>query len=93
VRGWTYYVLAETTPQGAVRLAEFCRANGLETYIVTANNGRRKVIAFPGFQGSALSATATAIKERITSVGVKFKRQNKNAGTDLSDAYPSPYEG
>jgi hypothetical protein len=93
VKGWTYYILAETTAQGASRLAEFCRSNGLETYVIPANNGRRKVIAFPGFQGSALSAEATAIKERIMAVGVKFKRQNKNAGTDLSDAYPSPYAG
>jgi len=94
LKGWKYYTLAESpTQQGAIRLAEFCRTNGLETYVLSANNGRRRVIALPGFQGSALEPEPKALKERILGIGTKFKSSNKGAGTDLSDAYPSEYGG
>jgi hypothetical protein len=37
-KGFYYYVLATTKPDGARRLANFCRNNGLETYVVPCDN-------------------------------------------------------
>jgi hypothetical protein len=92
VKGWKYYVLAQTSPQGAVRLAEFCRANGLETYVVRGKNGLHWVVAFPGFQGSSAAPEPAALLERIEAIGVKYKAHTKGR-TNLGVAVPDLYGG
>ncbi len=92
-KGLNYFVLAQTSEQGSKTLAEFCRSNGLETYVVAGNNDRsRRVIAFPGFEASArTSSEIKALEAKIHSIGDKWK---KNKGTtDLHDAYASLYGG
>ena len=87
-----YFIIAETHEQGATALAEFCRIQGLETYVVLAKNDRRRVIAFPGFEArDRTSAQVKTLEAKIHSVGDLWKR---NKGTsDLRDAYPSLYNG
>jgi hypothetical protein len=92
-KGMTYFVLAETNQSGAVKLAEYCRANGLETYVVLAKNSRRQVIAFPGFQRSSrMNPEVKALEAQIHSIGAKWKK-NERGDSDLSDAYPLTYNG
>jgi hypothetical protein len=91
-KGVNYFILAETTPQGALRLAEFCRANGLESYVVAGKNARRRVIAFPGYQGSRLDPAVKALEDRIHAIGDKYKTESKGE-TNMRDAYPSRYDG
>jgi hypothetical protein len=92
-KGLNYFVLAETTQAGAVRLADFCRSQGLETYVVSGKNDRRRVVAFPGFGSSARSsAEVKALEALIHTVGDKWKRTQKG-DTDLRDAYPALHGG
>ena len=90
-KGWNYFVAAETTAAGAKRLAEFCRANGLETYVVPGKNGSR-VIVFPGFEGPRGAPEVIALEERIHQVGDKYKSANRHE-TNMHDAYPAKYDG
>jgi hypothetical protein len=90
--GMNYFVLAATTPDGAMRLAEYCRERGLETYVVSGNNSRlRRVIALPGFEAGDRNSPATrAVENLIHSIGDTWKRQEPGA-SDLRDAYPERY--
>ena len=94
VAGRAYFVLAETTPGGAGRLAEFCRAEGLETYVIAGENASlRRVVAFPGFDpDERASEAAQALRARIHAIGDRWKRAEPGA-SDLRDAYPSTYSG
>ena len=92
-KGQTYFVLAETNQPGALKLAEYCRANGLETYVVLAKNSRRQVIAFPGFQRSSrMNPEVKALEAQIHAIGAKWKK-NERGDSDLSDAYPLTHNG
>ncbi|MCP3906159.1 MAG: hypothetical protein GY715_21250 [Planctomycetes bacterium] len=84
-----YLVLAETRPEGALRLAEFAREEGLETYVITSNNPRfRRVIALPGLpSGSEVSPEMRGLRERVRRVGQAWKARYPGE-SDLSDAYP-----
>ncbi|MHC5113529.1 MAG: hypothetical protein ACYTGP_03775 [Planctomycetota bacterium] len=84
-----YLVLAETRPEGAFRLADFCREEGLESYVVASNNPRfRRVIAFPGLTTrSESSAEMRGLRERVQRVGQAWKARYPGE-SDLSDAYP-----
>ncbi len=87
--GWSYFVLAETTPDGSRRLAQFCRDNGLESYVVPGNNTRRrKVIVLPGFPAPArlTSREVKSLQNAIHTLGEKWQRQEPGA-TNLRDAY------
>lgn len=88
--GFSYYVLAQTNEEGSRRLAEFCRTQGLETYVVPSKNDRlRKVIALPGFDLSITSRTSPAVmqlRDRILQIGARWKRDNRGE-SDLSDTY------
>lgn len=90
-KGWNYFIAAETTATGAKRLAEFCRVNGLETYVVAGKNGSR-VIVFPGFQGPRSAPEVMALEDRIHQVGDKYKAANRYE-TNMHDAYPAKYDG
>jgi len=91
LKGWNYFIAAETTAAGAKRLAEFCRTSGLETYVVPGKNGSR-VIVFPGFQGPRGDPEVIALEERIHQVGDKYKAANRYE-TNMHDAYPAKYDG
>jgi hypothetical protein len=88
-KGLNYFILAQTTEQGAKLLADFCRTNGLETYVVTGNNDRsRRVVAFPGFEASARTSPDIKALE-----AEKWKKIKASAGDDLHSAYASLYGG
>ncbi|MCI0363192.1 MAG: hypothetical protein L0Y44_12355 [Phycisphaerales bacterium] len=91
-KGQTYFILAETNETGAVKLAEFCRNSGLETYVVPSKNDRlRRVVAFPGFEaGSRSKPEVKALEAFIHSIGEKWAKAERG-GSNLHDAYPSPY--
>jgi hypothetical protein len=93
VKGLNYFVLVEGSETGAVQLAEFCRTNGLESYVVSGKNDRlRRVIAFPGFPSSARSSgEVKALEAKIHQIGDQWKKLKR--GTDLRDSYPSLYSG
>ncbi len=90
--GLTYFVLVETVVDGAERLARYCRAHGLEAYVVAGGTGRfRKVIALPGFEPAQRSSHEVKVLEaQIHNVGDQWKHHERGA-TDLRDAYPSLY--
>ncbi len=92
--GLSYFVLAETTAAGAERLADFCRSQGLETYVVGRKRNRfRRVIALPGFAPDVRSSPEVkALEVQIRRIGDSWKHQERRA-TDLRDAYPSLFGG
>ncbi len=82
-----YFVLAETRPDGARRLAAYCRGLGLDAAVVTGHNTRlERVIALPGLDSSSSQTAAyQALDARIRDVGRRWKAQGGT--TDLSDRY------
>jgi hypothetical protein len=90
--GLNYFVLMETHLDGAIRLVEFSRARGLETYVVRGNNARlRRVIVFPGFEGDQrTSPVVQAVETRIREVGMDWQAQ-EGGRDNLSGAYPLLY--
>lgn len=92
-KGLNYFVIAETSESGARTLAEFCRSQGLETYVVPAKNDRFRAVAFPGFAGRDRSSPQVkALEAQIHTIGDNWKRNHKGT-TDLRDAYASLYNG
>jgi hypothetical protein len=90
-RGLSYFVLATTNRDGGKRLADFCRRNGLEAYVVPDNDKRfHLVIALPGFDPKLRSsADVKALEARIHQIGDRWKQTERGA-TNLRDAYPLP---
>lgn len=86
--GLNYFVLAETRRAGALRLAKYCRARGLESYVISGNNPRnRRVIALPGFaSGERNSPAVRAVEQLIHSIGDTWQHQEPGA-SNLRDAY------
>src|SRR5262245_44412138 len=94
-KGLSYFVLAATNQAGAVKLADFCRSHGLETYVVPDKNKLLLVIAFPGFDSSVTkrsSPEVRSLEERIHEIGTMWQRETRDV-RDLHDAYPSKYGG
>jgi hypothetical protein len=88
-KGLAYWVLATTNEPGAIKLAEFCRANGLETYVVSAKNSMRLVIAMPGFDLSVTGRNSAEVKsteDKIYDIGAKWQRETRDI-RNLRDAY------
>ena len=90
--GYNYFILIETSQEGARRVVRFCRENGLETYAIARKNGRLyRVIAVPGFKSSQRSGNEIRVLESlIHRVGDKWKREQSGT-TDFRDKYPSLY--
>ncbi len=86
--GQNYFVLATTRRDGAIRLAEFCRARGLEAFVVGGHNARlSQVIVLPALHSTASSDPLTrSMREQIGRIGREWERSEPGA-TDLSDAY------
>lgn len=92
--GFFYFVLMETTIDGALRLARFCREKGLEAYVIASHNARnRRVIVLPGLTSRSSSDPAyRRLREEIRTVGQTWQNENPRE-SDLSDAYPIPAGG
>lgn len=90
--GLNYFILIETSEEGARRVVRFCRENGLETYAIARKNARLyRVIAVPGFISSQRSGNEIRVLESlIHRVGDKWKR-DEGGTTDFRDKYPSLY--
>ena len=92
-KGVNYFVVAETQESGAIRVAEFCRAKGLETYVVAAKNDRRRVIVLPGFEPTARSSPEVkALESQIRDVGEKWKKSDRK-NSNFDEAYPLLFTG
>lgn len=91
--GKYYFRLMETRKEGAQRLAQFCRDNGLEAYMVRANNGNLwRVFVLPGFTAEERDEGAdAALRDKIRRVGNSWKLQG--GARNLGDAYPVKYTG
>ncbi|MBC8203843.1 MAG: hypothetical protein H8E91_08445 [Planctomycetes bacterium] len=90
--GVHYFILSQTTKEGAQRIASFCREKGLETYAISGDNTRlHRVIAMPGFQ-SRNGQGVTDLLLRIRSIGQAWA-EDEGRGDDLHDTYLSLYQG
>jgi hypothetical protein len=93
--GRWYLVLAETQPEGARRLARYCRDQGLEAYVVVSHNNpaRRCVIVLPGLTSDAMSdPRERPLRERVYEVGDAWQAAH-HGERNLRDAYLHLYEG
>ena len=92
VSGNNYFTLIQTTKEGAVQLATFCREKGLETYAISGNNTRLyRVIALPG-SANRNDAVAADVRSKIYAIGQQWAKTNAGRGSDLKDAYQSLYK-
>ncbi len=89
VQNEMYYTLMQTTKEGALQLAAFCRQKGLETYVVSGNNTRLyRVVAFPG-SSNRNSILLRTVHSKILAVGQDWANTKTGRGSDLKDAYLS----
>jgi len=92
VSGNNYFTLIQTTKEGAVQLATFCREKGLETYAISGNNTRLyRVIALPG-SANRNDADAADVRSNIYAIGQQWSKTNEGRGSDLKDAYQLLYK-
>lgn len=90
--GVHYYILSQTTKEGAMRIASFCREKGLETYAISGDNTRLyRVFALPGFQNRN-DQGVSELRMKIRSIGQAWA-EDDGRGDDLHDAYLSLYQG
>ena len=90
--GVHYYFLSQTTREGAMRIASFCREKGLETYAISSDNTRLyRVFALPGFQNRN-DQGVSELRMKIRSIGQAWA-EDGGRGDDLHDAYLSLYQG
>ena len=82
-----YFVLAETRPDGAMRLAEFCRGKGLEAWVIPRDNGGlARVIVLPGLQTASRSDPGVReLDDRIGSIGRQWMQTGGHSS--LEDRY------
>lgn len=87
VRGFHYFVLAETRPGGAEEIAAFCREQGLDVVVVSSHNARlAQVIALPGLASPRSSDPAyRALDAKIEEVGRRWEQSGRR--TSFSDRY------
>jgi hypothetical protein len=92
IAGVHYFILSQTTKEGAERIASFCREKGLETYAISGDNTRlHRVIALPGFQTRNEQGVAD-LRLIIRGIGQAWAVDD-GRGDDLHDAYLSLYQG
>ena len=82
-----FFVLAETRPEGAGRLATYCRQHGLDARVIPGHNTRlARVIALPGLHSASTRTPAyRQLDARIRDLGRRWK--DSGGTTDLSDRY------
>ena len=84
-----YFTLMQTTKEGAMQLATFCRQKGLETYVVSGNNTRLyRVVALPGSSDRNATSLRT-VQSQIRAIGQEWAETTSGRGSDLQDAYLS----
>ncbi|MHC4910053.1 MAG: hypothetical protein ACYTF9_10065 [Planctomycetota bacterium] len=90
VAGKQYWILMETTLEGAVRLAEFGRQQGVATYVVRSHNAgsRRMVIVAPGFDRGT-DQLARDLRDSIARLGDAWLESG--GSTSFPDVYPRTY--
>jgi hypothetical protein len=92
VRNTNYFTLIQTSKDGAVQLASFCRAKGLETYAFSGDNTRLyRVVAFPG-SVDRNDTVAKDVRSTIYAIGAEWATTKEGRGSDLKDAYQSLYK-
>lgn len=91
--GLNYFILIHTHRKNAIKLADFCRAESLDAYVVKARNmNQYQVIVLPGYRkGAREAAPIIALERRIKEVTRKWKLR-VNSRDDLS-YYPVRYNG
>ena len=91
--GLNYFILIHTQRANAVKLANFCRAESLEAYVVKARNmNQYQVIVLPGYRrGYREHEQIRALERTIKEVTRKWKLR-VNSRDDLS-YYPVRYDG
>jgi hypothetical protein len=92
--GLYYFIIAETIPSGAHRLASFCRDHGLEAYVIESNNAsRRRVIVLPGLPTNVRThPDVRRLENEILRVGELWEAEARGH-QDFHGAYMSIYEG
>ncbi len=92
IPGHWYFVLAETLPEGAREIADFCEAQGLEVAVVSGHNVRlRKVVALPGLTSSRTTNPAYGdLDSRIADVGRRWRASGRR--TSFEDRYLHQYQ-
>lgn len=89
VSGMWYFTLMQTTSAGATKLAIFCRARGLETYVISSDNtDLYRVIALPGSM-ERYDAKMAETESKIHAIGRVWAETTDGRGSDLQDAYRS----
>ena len=85
--GFFYFVLAETRPEGAIRLARFCRERGLETWLIPRDTvGLVQVLAMPGLPSATRGdPLVLELDDRIGEIGRAWKRAGGHSS--LEDRY------
>jgi hypothetical protein len=84
-----YFTLMQTTKEGAMQLATFCRQKGLETYVVSGNNTRLyRVVALPGSTDPS-DPSLRKVQSHVHAIGREWDGSNTGRGSDLKDAYLS----
>ncbi|MDI9403587.1 MAG: hypothetical protein QM516_06920 [Limnohabitans sp.] len=86
--GFQYFILCSTLEANALKVVAFCRARGLDAFVVPDQNGRlREVTVLPGFGPSERSSPAIReLEERIRRVGVLWKASGPG-NSDFGDRY------
>jgi hypothetical protein len=86
--GLQYFILCSTLEANALKVVAFCRARGLDAFVVPDQNGRlREVTVLPGFGPSERSSPAIReLEERIRRVGVLWKASGPG-NSDFGDRY------
>lgn len=85
--GFYYFILAETRLDGALRLARFCREQGLETWVIPRDTtGLARVVALPGLASATRNdPNVRDLDTRIGEIGRRWKRQGGRSS--LEDRY------
>ena len=90
--GLNYFILIHTQRENAIKLANFCRNESLEAYVVKAKNmDQYQVIVLPGYRkGARETEHIRDLERRIKAVTRKWNLRNPR--DDLS-YYPDRYDG
>lgn len=94
VKGMYYFVVGHPSSDRRVEMLTFCRAEGLDAYLVPDDNALlRKIIVLPGYRdlSEKSSSEIRALEAKVKQVGKKWKG-NKPGNKDFDDAYPALFK-
>ncbi len=91
--GLNYFILIHTQRENAIKLANFCRNESLEAYVVKAKNmNQYQVIVLPGYRKGARELEQIRDLERRIKAVTRMWKLRINPRDDLS-YYPDRYDG